>query len=303
MTAGITYIKDLDSHYIINILGIRFLIKHKSKFQYKAAENFGLNKPERSQKLIVSLTSFPARIESVHITINTILRQNLKPDKVILWLAKEEFPGGTESLPEELKKLQHLGLEIEWCENWGSYKKIIPTLQKYPNDIIVTADDDLYYEEDWLESLYNEYLKNPKNIYVRRAARVARNNNSYSILSARKTGYTDIEGASYFNQMLGGSGCLFPPGSLYKDILDREKAVSLLPTHDDIYLWGMAVLNKTKICVVKGYKANLYVRENTQHCGLCKINNKNKGVSQAEAYKILLGKYPQIKEILEGGNA
>lgn len=299
MRKDIFYFKDLDSHYIIKIFGVRFRIKHRCRFEYKRAENFGLNTVSRPQKLIVSLTSFPERISGVHYTINTLLRQSLKPDKIVLWLADEEFPNGLKDLPEELLKLRELGLEIEWCENLRPYKKIIPALEKFPQDIIITADDDLYYEEDWLESLYNAYLKDTKNIYVRRAARVGRENDSYRILSARKTGYRDIEGPSYFNQMLGGSGCLFPPGSLYKDIMDKENALKLLPTHDDVYLWGMAVLGGTKICVVKGYGADMYVRENTQHCGLCKVNNKEKGVSPEEAYRIILTKYPRIGEILE----
>lgn len=299
MINNLFYFKDLDSHYIIKFFNIRFRIGHQCRFNYKKANEFGLNKILRPNNLIVSLTSIPDRINGVHYTINTLLRQSLKPDKIILWLANEEFPEGLENLPEELLSLRELGLEIEWCENLRSYKKIIPALEKYPDAIIVTADDDLYYEEDWLESLYNEYLKAPENIYTRRAARVKLCNNSFNIVSARKTNYTDIEGASYFNQMLGGAGCLFPPGSLYKDIFDKENALSILPTHDDIYLWGMSVLNKTKICIVKGYKANLYVRENTQHCGLCKINNKEKGVSPQDAYKILFNKYPQIAEILE----
>ncbi len=47
------------------------------------------------------------------------------------------------------------GLTIDWCEDIKSYKKLIPTLKKYPDAIIVTADDDLIYDNKWLEQLYN----------------------------------------------------------------------------------------------------------------------------------------------------
>ncbi len=134
--------------------------------------SYGVNLNKRSPQLIVSLTSHPARINYVSVAINTILRQRLKPDRVILWLAEEEFKNKEADLPDNLLSLKELGLEIKWCENLYSYKKIIPTLRECPNDIIVTADDDLYYAEDWLESLYNAYLKNPENIYVRRAVKV-----------------------------------------------------------------------------------------------------------------------------------
>lgn len=43
------------------------------------------------KKIVVSLTSFPARIKKVHIVIESLLNQTIKPDKIILWLSKEQF--------------------------------------------------------------------------------------------------------------------------------------------------------------------------------------------------------------------
>ena len=38
------------------------------------------------------------------------------------------------------------GLQIEYYEeNIKSYTKLLPSLQKYPDDIIITVDDDAYY--------------------------------------------------------------------------------------------------------------------------------------------------------------
>ena len=53
-------------------------------------------------KLIVSLTSFPARINTVHQVIESLLNQTKKADKIILWLAPEQFPNGEKDLPEKL---------------------------------------------------------------------------------------------------------------------------------------------------------------------------------------------------------
>ena len=197
------YCKDIDSHYIVKIFNIRLRLKHKSKFLYKDAVEYGLTTKERCPKIIVSLTSFPKRINTVSITINTILRQSVKPDKIILWLAKEEFPEGKSKLPEDLLKLEKFGLTIDWCENLLSYKKLIPTLRLYPNDIIITADDDIYYEEDWIESLYSKYLQNPEYVYVRRAIRVKYDGNNLIRLSDRQTDYKNFLEPSYLNQLVG----------------------------------------------------------------------------------------------------
>ena len=46
-------------------------------------------------KVIVSLTSFPARIDKVYLCINSLLRQSFKADKVILWLADGSVQNGS----------------------------------------------------------------------------------------------------------------------------------------------------------------------------------------------------------------
>ena len=58
------------------------------------------------------------------------------------------FPQREENLPRDLLKLRSFGLTIDWCENLRSYKKLIPAIEKYPDDIIVTADDDVFYHAD-----------------------------------------------------------------------------------------------------------------------------------------------------------
>lgn len=43
-----------------------------------------------------------------------------------------------------------------------SYKKIIPSLKEYPENIIFTCDDDIFYPKGWLKDLYEDY----KNILI-----------------------------------------------------------------------------------------------------------------------------------------
>lgn len=294
------YIKDLDSHYVIYLFGIIFSFKHKCKFIYQEAKNVGINtKSARQKKLIISLTSYPARIKTAHVAINTLLQQSLKPDKIILWLAKEEFPNLENDLPQELLKLKSLGLEIEWCNNIKSYKKLVPTIIKYPDDIIVTADDDIYYQPNMLESLYNAYLKNPNCIYVKRSVKLHLKNGYPEGISSRKYFYNHLEEPSYFNQLMGGSGCLYPPHSLYKDCTNINIISETIPTHDDAYFWSMAILNKTKIQVIGGFNENLYFIEGTQGVGLIHTNQRGQsGVKLEDAYKIMIKKYPEILSVL-----
>ena len=111
--------------------------------------------------IIVSLTSFPQRMYEIHYTLYSLLTQSVKPSKVILWLGKEQFPNLEDDIPKQVLDLKNNGLTINWCENMYSYTKLIPALRQYPNSIIITADDDIYYEKEWIERLLNGHQKHP----------------------------------------------------------------------------------------------------------------------------------------------
>lgn len=287
------FIRHLDSHIYINFLKLHLGIKTNDKFNYKPVSTFGLTKEKRSPELIVSLTSYPLRINKIHKTVNTLLNQTLKPDRVVLWLTEEQFKNV--KLPDELLKLRDFGLEIKWYQDIRSYKKLVPALREFPNDIIVTADDDLYYQKDWLESLYGAYLKNPNYIYTRRAPRIVNHGFYFTI----EPHYSNTHFApSFGNQIMGGAGTLYPPDSLYKDIFDEEKIKNLIPTYDDIYFWAMAVLKGTKIALVENRDLNLYNVEDTQDEALCKINN-NTNISPKEAFNRMFEEYPQLIDMLK----
>ena len=47
-------------------------------------------KKRRDDSIIVSMTTFPARIGYVHLAIKSLLNQTVSPRKIILWLAKDQ---------------------------------------------------------------------------------------------------------------------------------------------------------------------------------------------------------------------
>lgn len=300
-------IRFLDNHYFINLFGLTIRIKSKKKphINYRKLSEFGLNNEEqRNTKITASLTSFPERIPTLHYTIESLLTQSVKPDRLILWLAEEQFPRKEEDLPSSLTKLIQYGLEIKWCEDLKSYKKLVPTILECPNDIIITFDDDIYYDGKVIEDLYNGYLKNPKAITTIRAFRVKFDkSNNLSFFSSNKIiwNWRKYQKPSLYNTIIGCGGVLYPPNSLYQDILDKNKFQKILPTQDDIFFWGMAILNKTPIQIVNGYSKTLKVIENTQNSGLCKINiKKGKGLSGNQSLEQLLKAYPEVINILKG---
>ena len=292
--------KNIDSHYIISFFGLTIKIKHKNpKIKDAKLSLPCLNTNPRTPKIILSLTTFPDRINSVSKTIKTLLNQTLKPDKVILWLASEQFPKKEQELPKDLLELKNFGLDIKWCEDIKSYKKLIPSLIEFPNDIIITFDDDIYYPFDTVEKLYNSYLKNPDCIHTNRAKRFYIKNNTICAKKMSEVYWTKYQDISYKNAQTGCGGVLYPPKSLNPNVLNKQEFMSLIPTHDDIWFWLNAILNNTKIKVVSSYDISLITIEDTQKYGLSKINNKNKGLNALAAARLVSQKYNEIIDRLK----
>lgn len=245
-------------------------------------------------KIIASLTTYPARINAVHLTIESILNQTLKADEVVLWLAKDEFTNILD-LPEELKTLTKKGLTIKWCDqNFKSFNKLIHSLKEYHEDIIITFDDDMIYDKDCIKLLYEGYKKYPQYIQCHRALRI--------ICKDKKIlPYNDwvweIKSKdtkpSFTNFFTGVSGVLYPPHSLHKDVLKDEIFLKLCPREDDMWFWAMAVMNDTKINVVENNIIKLVMNPlSSREFALCNTN-VNLGESTKQMEKIIQH-YPNI---------
>lgn len=252
-------------------------------------------------RLIVSLTSYPLRINGVYKTIETIVNQTLKPDLVVLWLGEDEFIDSKTNVPNDLLKLINCNFRIEWIKKtYGSYDKLIPSLEKFPNDIIVTADDDVLYGENWLETLFKEYEKNPQYIHVHRCHRIlfddVGNLKPYNKWT-ENIKYNETK-PSYLNFFTGVGGVLYPPNSLHKYVLNYKLFSKLCPTGDDIWFWAMALLKGTKINLVKNRLGHPEFNKSvSQEMALGKINcTKNFNDQQI---KNVIEYYPKLREILK----
>lgn len=285
--------KNIRKLYSINKLNLTPKIK---KFNALGVDN---NK-SRFPRLIVSLTSFPERLQDIHFSLYSILTQKLKPDKVILWLAKSQFPNYEKNLPQTLLSLKENGLLIKWCDDWGPYKKLLPALKLYPNDIIVTADDDIFYSNDWLKKLYDNHIKYPNTIIAHRAKRVSFNNGKI-LEKYNKWPFSDDSEPSFLNFCTNGGGTLFPPNSLSKLVLDYNLARKLCGNSDDIWIWGMAILNNTKIKVIEGNMPKINCVNPAREVGLLNqttLWSTNSKGSNDIHLKNLINKFPKILDNL-----
>lgn len=244
-TFNARYYLSIPFFYKYSVRGIKRVCKYHAtiaKYRFYNRQN-GLNTtPRNTPELIVSLTSYPARFANVMLVVESLLEQNLRPDKIILYLAKDEV--GDKPLPDNFAKLQKRGLQIEIVdENTKSFKKLIPAYNSYPDSIIVTCDDDYLYPRWFLQNLYDSYLRHPDCIshYQSRQIKYI----DKLLLPYQCWQYAHNTTPRYDLLPIGGTGILYPPHCLNQKIHDKIFS-ELCPHADDIWFKAMSLLNNTK---------------------------------------------------------
>lgn len=253
---------------------------------------------DESSNIIVSLTSFPDRIDTVWITVSTILHQTVKPGKIILWLADEQFPKREEELPKKLLEMKKYGLSIRFCDNLYPHKKYYYTMLENPNAIVITVDDDVFYPEYLIEELLMTSQNNPNVVCCTWAHRIV-TDDSGKILPYDKWehGVKHCDHPEIKLIPIGIGGILYPPNILDERVFDKDKLSAIALRTDDLWLKTMELLKKTKaVKLSKSYRQTYFTVINTQNTGLYK---KNVGeLCNDRALELLLDSYPQICKIL-----
>lgn len=191
--------------------------------------------------LIISLTSFPARYDTLHLTLKSLMGQSVRPDRVILWLAEEHQA----ALTPAILALRDQGLTIASCgdNRLRSHNKYIHARRLHPEAVIVTADDDTYYWPDWLAGLLADYDPAQALIPCHRVHEIR------LMPDGKPAAYRDWLWESKDTEPsalifpTGVGGVLYPPGCLPPEVDDEARILALCPRADDVWLYWMAQRN------------------------------------------------------------
>lgn len=247
------------------------------------------------EDIVISLTTFPARIGSVHLAVESILAQTYKPSRILLWLAESQFTGKERDLPSRLLALRERGLEIHWCDDMRSYKKLLPTLGLHPDSVIITVDDDAIYGEKTIEELLHAHLEHPADVICHKATKfVLHADGRFRAIGG---GLHYYSGASSLNKLVGVGGVLYPSNCFNTQINDPDLARELAPTNDDQWFWVHAVLSGRKVRVVEKGMPNPKQIEGSQIESLCSINDRGKNLFWRD-FTCLCNHYPAFEEAL-----
>ena len=261
-----------------------------------------LNSTHRNPKIIVSLTSFGARINNIDLTIKTLFNQSLCADKIVLNLSKHEF--NQSNLPNALIQLQKFGLEINYVDDTRSYKKLIPTLINYPNDIIITVDDDILYPHYLIQSLMQAYTTKPHLVHGCRGYQIELS--EYKTVKHYKDWTKCRTPQAGNNVMLTGIGAiLYGPGCFHKDVLRQDLFTKLAPSADDLWFKAMCLLNGTGSQVIiekKQFNTDFLPTSNSNIDPLCSMNvdegqNDHAMANIIRAYPELINHFDQSPSV------
>lgn len=202
-------------------------------------------------EVIITLTSYPGRIDHVYLTLRSLLMQSLGYSKILLVLSLEEFPMRNDSLPRSLRHLirnHPNSLQIEFTQdNKKSFKKLLPALELYPESVLITVDDDVIYWRSFASTLYRAHKANERIIIGTRGTQMLHESGGLApYISWPQARYNEISSSVF---LTGRGGVLYPPHSLNPQVLDWTTASLLCPNGDDIWFKAMAILSGTESLV------------------------------------------------------
>ncbi len=196
--------------------------------------------------LIVSLTSFPPRMATIAGCIESLKLQTKRPDRIILWLSEDQFPGRESSLPAQLLACVDRDFQIRWVEgDIGPHKKYFYAMREFPDALVVTVDDDVYYDSNLIDELYQGHLARPTSVVTGRA-HLVRFRPDGTLRSYDHWGYEHQhlrETETFALIPTGIGGVLYPPGSVPPQAFDLDAIKSTCLFADDLWLKMMTTAN------------------------------------------------------------
>ena len=145
-----------------------------------------------------------------------------------------------------IEMMSVLGVEVIWDKgNIRSHKKLIPTLERYPDNPILVTDDDVLQNDGWLYTFLTDHEQHPDDIIygvalskvVVMGERIREMNNPRRIYSQPGMVSINLKPAN------GGCGTLYQAHTFSdKRFFDRDLLMRLSPTSDETWQWAFCIM-------------------------------------------------------------
>jgi hypothetical protein len=229
----------------------RYIFINYFPFSYCNPKKYQLiSRVQKKERVIVTFTTVPGRINKVRYTIASILNQTVRVDEICIYVPYKSSKGNEYIIPEWMEELERklLQFKIKRCNrDWGPATKIIPALLEFENMdcTIIYIDDDIIYNKNMLETLISYNKIYPGYAICNQGWDVERWNGKSSLFSrtlhhaAKYIPNVDPYNHVFTDVLQGFSGVLVKP-----QFFDMKKLVNFdeYPQEvffvDDVYLSG-----------------------------------------------------------------
>jgi hypothetical protein len=187
---------------------------------------------QRLPGVFVSLTTWAPRLNLLPLTLLTLVRQSVLPEKIVVWITEKDLA----LLDRTFRyRFEGVGVEFRTCEDLGPHKKWFFTRELASDPMIVLADDDIFYSRRWLELLLSDCTQD--NAYIaHRCHRILLRDETIKDYGDWDFECRNYGASSHLLFATGGGGVLFQPQWIPSEFWDRETMMALCPKADDIWL-------------------------------------------------------------------
>ena len=241
---------------------------------------FKLNTMHNKRKVIATLTTIPSRMVNVHITIESIMNQTIKPDEIVLSIPSYSIREEKDyELSQQIKDMSDRGdITLLYCdEDYGPATKLLGVLKReidveYSEDrepIIITFDDDKRYHVNAIENLLSSDLIECGVVVCRKGSRIYRVDEDHPFHTPNNNGIlervysgADESGAKRVDILFGTGGVAYRPSFFDKDVFDYKSYNEDFPEVeaffvDDIFLSGYLSERNVKIVMASFEKTQV----------------------------------------------
>lgn len=191
---------------------------------------------------VVSMTSFPARLSTLHLVVQSLISQTCPPDAIHIWLGQDEVPA-RHWLPRALLALEDRGLQVHFVRRtFHQYDKFMHNSDLNREQPFVIVDDDVIYPPESMERLLESHRAFPEAVIANRCHRmlVAPDGGFGAYQAWPREVMFDRPRQLAFPT--GAGGVLYPHGFLSDPrVLDVRSALACAPYADDIWLKACAL--------------------------------------------------------------
>ena len=214
-----------------------WLKKKKINCKLRSLPNNFVGNDIKNGDIVVSVTSYGKRVyDALPYMLYSLLIQTVLPKKIVVYLDHDNW--SLTNLPWQLKRLHEVGIDIRFCKDIRSYKKLIPALVDFPNNAILTLDDDMYYHRSYMEWMTSAYDPSDKKTVIGQWGCIPTKRDGvyipYNQWPDCQKGTTEDE-----KSFIGCCGICYPPHIFDDEILKEDIFMQLCPIADDIWFWAM----------------------------------------------------------------